>query len=193
METSSIPFTASVLSAAAPVTAAFNLPTLPPIPDQAETVSIAAADHSDAPKPAPPIAVQAAVSDTQQAQAASAETTVSVDAPVTALGNASVPPPAIPASPIAVEIEPSVQSTPPVRTTSVAGNPVADKTHSPSEPAALEEQPPSPDSALAPTAFPKQGDLLTQNVREEKPASQAHDEVKPADPSTEPGHDKPVD
>jgi ribonuclease E len=188
------PLAAPVLSAAAPVTAAFNLPALPPIPDQMETASTAAADHTDTPKPAPSVAPATAVS-TSQVQAASAEGTISVDAtPVAAaLGNAAVAPPVpSPVSPIATEIEPPVQSSPAVRTP-VAGDPAADESHSSSEPATLEAQTPSSESAPASTLFPKQGDLLTQAVREEKPASQARDEVKAPDPSVGSEHDKHTD
>ena len=192
IDMSSAPVAVPVFSATAPVTAAFNLPTLPPIPDQPETVSTAAADDGNAQKPASPLAAQATIAGAPHVQAVSAEASISVDTPVTALGRASLPTPPMPASPIAPEAEPQAQSLPLVRTTSMVGDPAADEGRSSSKPTEVLEKAPSADSALASTLFPKQGDLLTKAIREEKPVPQAHAEIKP-DRSTDSEHGEQTD
>ncbi len=172
--------TAATVNAAAPTVTTFNLPALPPIPDQAnsraaeaqDTVKVTAAIAASAPSSSKPSVVPAADASLDRADA---KAEVIAPAPV------AVTPAATPVNLPVHEprVQPAAQPTP-AATTSVI-EPV-------SKPASVVAPPPSVSMPEKPTVsspvsslpLPKQGDLLAQPIHPEKPFASRHEESKPA-------------
>lgn len=178
----------AAVGAAAPVVTTFNLPTLPPIPDEAKAAPTTAAEESDKVKPASPVRSTPAsesapitVTPPQFDTAAPAKADTITAAPTdikpvirTAVSE-SVPPATDADWPTASEVEPASPTVP----SPSAGQDVKQvngaapaTTHAPEKPAAV-----GPVSSLP---SPKQGDLLAQPIHPEKPAARDHEDAKPA-------------
>ena len=160
-------------SAAAPTVATFNLPTLPPIPDQPKPV-VSDSDASEAVKvavpPAAPMPAQPISHPPQQATAANTDkVSESVAEPVTEAVPA--PRPAVVVNPPAPAVTPAPQARPAISPEPVA--PISEPTSA--TPAVVVPAP------LAP--LPKQGDLLAYPIhpaasiapRDEEHKSDLHD------------------
>ncbi|HEY8670326.1 MAG TPA: hypothetical protein VIL63_05780, partial [Terriglobales bacterium] len=161
----------AALNAAAPVTIAFNLPTLPPIPDQARS----AASTGEEPAPgdlvfASPTATQASISSDPQALPTSFDGVAKTEAvaPASAVANP------IAAAPVATPSDqPShnaVHLNAPPNLLSVV----------PAKVAVSEDENPTSLIPAVSLPLPKQGDLLAQPIPQVKPASAPDEESEPA-------------
>ena len=184
----------AVLNAAAPVTTAFNLPTLPPIPDLAKPATSAGEEPDlDNVVPASPARTQASIDGDLQAKPVIvngvAKTVAVAPAPVIAspLATAPVAMPSDQPSPDAVPVP---QAIPTVRPSPAVAVPATPGSHQGSESAsavtpiaevaASDNEKPAAPMPAASLSLPKQGDLLAQPTRQEKPAVPPHEEGKPA-------------
>ncbi len=167
------PPAAAAVNAAAPTMTAFNLPTLPPIPDQANSTATAPIPTSSTPQVIPTAVAGFDRIDT------TADTT-NVPAPLAVMPVAVTPT----ATPISQPVhEPRAQPT--VQPTPAAVTPVIEPV---SKPASVVAPPPSvsvPEkpavaSPVSSLPLPKQGDLLAQPIHPVKPAASSHEESKPA-------------
>ncbi|TPG50528.1 Rne/Rng family ribonuclease [Rhodanobacter glycinis] len=184
----------AALNAAAPITTAFNLPTLPPIPDQANPAT-STDEETDQNKVviASPATTQASISSNPHAQPTSVNGIVKAEAAAPAPGNANP----IAAAPVTTPSDqPSrdavqFQAIPTVRPSSAVVIPAAPGSQQSGESAgaatpimevaASEDEKPAAPMPVVSLPLPKQGDLLAQPVRQEKPAAMApHEEDKPA-------------
>ncbi|WP_426699648.1 Rne/Rng family ribonuclease [Rhodanobacter sp. Col0626] len=196
---------ATIVGAAAPAATAFNLPTLPPIPEEAKAATTTPADTASLAPPATsipastPATVPVAVPQADIATASAKSETMPV-VPAESKPVAVTPTPAAVVPPIAdavrhdaSEIKPASPTTPPVLAATVPspgiepGNKPVNGAASPTIADASEKP-----TNLAPAPslpLPKQGDLLAQPVGPEKPAARNHEEAKPASSSQndEPG------
>jgi len=176
---------AATVNAAAPTVMTFNLPTLPPIPDQTnstaaegqDTVKVIAVTAAPAPISSKPPVVPAADTSLDRAEA---KADVIAPAPVAAMPVAVTPA----ATPVNLPVheprtQPVVQPTPAAVTPVI--EPVSKHTSvvAPTPSVSMPERPTvtSPVSSLP---LPKQGDLLAQPIHPVRPAASSHEESKPA-------------
>jgi len=168
-----------------PVISTFNLPALPPIPDQVE----AATDRSNVAVPAQQAVAEMPSSKAYQAPSAASETKADEAAP--AATNA--------ATPALSEVEditpaPAINSfavTPSFARSEAAAPAAPTELHSSTEqasmPASAEEEVPSPEKAAHSTVdtvpLPKQGDLLAPSAPQEKPATPSAEAASPVVPA----------
>jgi ribonuclease E len=187
---------AATVNAAAPTVTAFNLPTLPPIPDQAKSAAATADEKQDTVKitaaaataPAPissmPQIVSAAVVSHDDAEAKA-----DAIAPAPVVGMPVTTPEVVQinlAAP-ARDIGQASDAQPEARPTPATAAPAAPVIQQPSKsadtapPATLVGMPEKPTSTspIASLPLPKQGDLLAQPVHPVKPAAPSHEESKP--------------
>lgn len=173
---------ATAVHAAVPVISTFNLPALPPIPDQVE----AATDRSNVAVPAQQTAAEMPSSKAYQAPSAASETKADEAAP--AATNAATPAPS--------EVEditpaPAFAVTPSFARSEAAAPAAPTELHSSTEqasmPASAEEEVPSPEKAAHSTVdtvpLPKQGDLLAPPAPQEKPATPSAEAASPVVPA----------
>jgi ribonuclease E len=174
----------AAINTAAPVITAFNLPTLPPIPDQAKT----ATDHPDATVVVQPAAAPTPSSSASQVTSASVDP---VKAEWIAPAPVSAPAPAEASTASSVTEVESLPTIPPSTPSSApATAPVVAETHVTAEPvrvtvSAEEATLPEGANSVAGTSapLPKQGDLLAQPALQEKPAAPAPETINPDAPA----------
>ena len=207
---------AAAISAAMPAATAFNLPTLPPIPDQAKfAAATAAADEHDivriapaatpAPKPQVASATVSVGTHAAKAVAAPSAVTTAVAAPTTISLSASdmapstvvapsaaqpVPTAVTPASPtVAAHVIPA-----PTAAASTPETPfdrqVVNHSAGMTAPAATTDTPGLPMAAapVAPLPLPEQGDLLAQPLHQARTVPSV---TKESEPASQPSHDEP--
>ena len=176
--------TAATVNAAAPTVTTFNLPALPPIPDQAnstaaeaqDTVKVTAVTATPAPISSKPSVVPAADASLDRADA---RAEVIAPAPV-AVMPVAVAPAATPVNLPVHEsrIQPAAQPTP------AATTPVTEPVSKPTSvvappPSVSMPEKPTVSSPVSSLPSPKQGDLLAQPIHPEKPFASRHEESKP--------------
>ncbi|MFC5583332.1 Rne/Rng family ribonuclease [Rhodanobacter terrae] len=185
---------AAIVNAAAPTVTAFNLPTLPPIPDRAKSAAADADHEHDVVKVAAAAATAPApISSTPQIVSAvvvspddaGAQADAITPAPVVVMP--ATTPAAMPIDQTApvrgVELASDVQ--PVARPTPVATAPTAPVIEQPGKPADLVppaapvDMPEKPASTSPIAPLPKQGDLLAQPNHPVKPAVPSPEESKP--------------
>ncbi|GGY20282.1 ribonuclease E [Rhodanobacter panaciterrae] len=181
---------AVTVNAAVPSMTAFNLPTLPPIPDQAKSAAANADEGSDIVKvtaaPAPvsnqPQAVPAAVANHDHADA---KADAIAPAPVVVMP--AVAPATMPINQPAHDIEEAIPAKSVAQPIPVAAPPVASvidqaskstSVVTPATSVSMSEKP-AYTSPVASLPLPKQGDLLAQPIHPVKPAVPSHEESKP--------------
>jgi ribonuclease E len=175
----------AAVSAATPVVTAFNLPTLPPIPDEVRVAATNPVNESDTVKPTPTAAtpastpVNAPQTDAFDSAKSSEVSTTQADAKP-----ALTIPTTDGAQPAAAETKPAAAATPSVSAASVPST-IAEQDKRTVNGAASSNTVDTPVSATAASSLPlpKQGDLLAQPVDLEKPTVRIHEEAKPTVPS----------
>jgi len=178
---------AATVNAAAPTVTAFNLPTLPPIPDQVNsmategqdtvkvTVVTATPPASIVSKP-PIVSATVASPDLADAKADAVTPTPAVVTPVAVTPAAiSINPPVQNMEQVAQPAPPAIAPTAPVIEEASKATSVVTPTPSASIP-----EKPAVTNPVTSLPLPKQGDLLAQPVHPVKPAVSSHEESKPA-------------
>ncbi len=187
---------AATVSAAAPTVTTFNLPTLPPIPDQTKSAVATANEGHDIVKittvgatASTPISSMPQIVSAAVVSHDDAEAKADAIAPAPVVGMPVTTPEDVPinlAAP-ARDIGQTSDAQPEARPTPATAAPAAPVIEQPSKsadiapPATLVGMPEKPTSTspIASLPLPKQGDLLAQPVHPVKPAAPSHEESKP--------------